>query len=146
MVAATAVPPLSGGPGSHGSEAAHALTLATAPPAICAAAVIPALGPASGSAGGRGASPAQTRVDRVLSSPQRLAGQHDHRAEWTAARPAVGRACAQPAVVGLGQGGLAVGDAGPADAAGEGLACSKAVVVTNPAELPFSQAAQDFCQ
>ena len=52
----------------------------------------------------------------------------------------------QPAVVGVGAGGLAAGDVGPADAAGAGLACASAVVVTGPAELPFSQADQDSCQ
>jgi hypothetical protein len=35
-VTATSVPPLSGGPGSHDSEAAHALTIPTAPAAVCA--------------------------------------------------------------------------------------------------------------
>src|SRR5215468_4829925 len=47
---------------------------------------------------------------------------------------------------GMGAGDVAAGDAGPADAAAAGLASPSAVVVTAPAELPFSQADQDFCQ
>src|SRR5579859_7130855 len=35
-VTATSVPPLSGGPGSHGSEATHAFTIAAGSAAICA--------------------------------------------------------------------------------------------------------------
>jgi hypothetical protein len=47
----------------------------------------------------------------------------------------------QPAVVGVG-----AGDVGPAGAAGAGLPGASVVVVTGPAELPFSQADQDSCQ
>jgi sugar lactone lactonase YvrE len=57
-----------------------------------------------------------------------------------------GLACAQPAVVGMGAGDLAAGDVGPAGAAAAGLVSASAVVVTGPAELPFSQADQDSCQ
>lgn len=52
----------------------------------------------------------------------------------------------QPAVVGVGAGELAAGDAGPAGAAGPGLVPASAVVATGPAELPFSQADQGCCQ
>ncbi len=52
----------------------------------------------------------------------------------------------QPAVVGVGEGDGAAGDADQAGAAAAGLVCASAVVVTGPAELPFSQAAQDSCQ
>ena len=55
-------------------------------------------------------------------------------------------ACSQPAVVGVGAGEVAAEDVGPAGAAAEGLACASVVVVTGPAELPFSQADQDSCQ
>ena len=55
-------------------------------------------------------------------------------------------ACVQPAVVGMGAGEVAAGDVGLAGAAAAGLACASAVVVTAPAELPFSQADQDSCQ
>jgi AcrR family transcriptional regulator len=55
-------------------------------------------------------------------------------------------ACGQPAVVGVGAADGAAEDAGPADAAGAGLVCVSAVVVTGPAELPSSQADQEFCQ
>jgi hypothetical protein len=52
----------------------------------------------------------------------------------------------QPAVVGVGAGDVAAGDVGPAGAACAGLVCASVVVVTGPAELPFSQADQDSCQ
>jgi hypothetical protein len=52
----------------------------------------------------------------------------------------------QPAVVGVGAGDVAAGDDGPAGTDDAGLACASAVVVTGPAELPFSQADQDSCQ
>jgi hypothetical protein len=41
---------------------------------------------------------------------------------------------------------LAAGGAGAAGAADPGRASPSAVVVTAPAELPFSQADQDCCQ
>ena len=43
-------------------------------------------------------------------------------------------------------GEIATGDTGPAVPTTRGGACVRAVVVTGPAELPFSQADQDFCQ
>jgi hypothetical protein len=62
----------------------------------------------------------------------------------------------QPAVVGVGPVDVGAGDVGPGDVgAGDvssamppmrGWACVGAVVVTGPAELPFSQADQDSCQ
>jgi hypothetical protein len=52
----------------------------------------------------------------------------------------------QPAVVGVGVGDVAAGDVGPAGAVAAGLVSASAVVVTGPAELPFSQADQDSCQ
>jgi nitrilase len=54
----------------------------------------------------------------------------------------------QPAVVGVGAnaGDVAAEVGGPAGAAAGGLASASAVVVTGPAELPFSQADQDSCQ
>jgi hypothetical protein len=52
----------------------------------------------------------------------------------------------QPAVVGVGEGDGAAGDADQAGAAAAGLVSASAVVVTGPAELPFSQADQDSCQ
>jgi len=61
-------------------------------------------------------------------------------------RAAIGLARLEPAVVGMGAREVAAGDVGPAGAAGVGLACASAVVVTGPAELPFSQADQDCCQ
>jgi DeoR family transcriptional regulator of aga operon len=54
--------------------------------------------------------------------------------------------CSQPAVVGMAEGELAAGAAGPVGPAAAGLAAVSAVVVTGPAELPFSQADQDSCQ
>jgi len=59
---------------------------------------------------------------------------------------AAGLARLQPAVVGMGAGDLAAGDVGTAGAVPAGLASASAVVVTGPAELPFSQADQDSCQ
>jgi hypothetical protein len=52
----------------------------------------------------------------------------------------------QPAVVGVGAGDETAGDVGPAGAVAAGLVSASAVVVTGPAELPFSQADQDSCQ
>ena len=57
----------------------------------------------------------------------------------------------QPAVVGMGAGDVvagdvAEGDAGLADADAAGPASAIADVVTDPAELPSSQADQDCCQ
>src|ERR1700722_345486 len=61
-------------------------------------------------------------------------------------RAAAGLACFQPAVVGVGEGVGAAGDVDQAGAAAAGLVSASAVVVTGPAELPFSQAVQDSCQ
>lgn len=52
----------------------------------------------------------------------------------------------QPAVVGVGEAEGAAGELDRAGAEAVGLACASVVVVTGPAELPFSQAVQDCCQ
>ncbi len=59
---------------------------------------------------------------------------------------AAGLACFSLRLPGMGAKGLAAPDVGPADAAAPGLASASAVVVTGPAELPFSQADQGSCQ
>jgi hypothetical protein len=52
----------------------------------------------------------------------------------------------QPAVVGVGVGELAAGEAVPTGAAGAGLVAVSSVVVTGPPEPPLSQVDQDCCQ
>ena len=93
----------------------------------------------------RGRSGAETRNLRsAILRSRRWLGGIDPRLDRRLA--AAGLACGQPAVVGMGAGDVAAGDAGPAGAAAAGLASASAVVVTGPAELPFSQADQDSCQ
>ena len=68
-----------------------------------------------------------------------------------ARRAAGGLACCQPAVVGMGAGDVTAGDVASGGVSRRmppmaGLAPASMVVVTGPAELPFSQAGQDSCQ
>ena len=84
------------------------------------------------------------KPESAIRDPQvaSLAGRNCPRAR----RAAAGLACFQPAVVGVGAGDVAAGDVGRAGAVASGLSSASAVVVTGPAELPFSQADQDSCQ